>query len=98
MSVTQKGFSSYAKTVSEENIEKINNIVDKKINEVINNIETANFQINPKRIDNKLIGCNFCKFKDLCFRKEEDIVNLENTKFKDILETHSWVFKFAFIL
>lgn len=85
MSITQKGFSSYAKTVSNDDIEKINNVVDKKIEEVINNVEEANFPINPKRIDNKLIGCDFCKFKDLCFRKEEDIVDLENTKFKDIL-------------
>ena len=86
MNLTTNGFSSYTKLVNEEEIQKINDIVQNKIKEVINNIEIGNFAINPKRIDGKIIGCEHCKFKDLCYRKEEDIVNLTNTKFKDIMQ------------
>ena len=45
----------------------------------------VNFDINPKRINGELVGCQFCNFKDVCFRKEEDIVDLEYTKLEDIL-------------
>jgi len=86
MSLTGNGFSHYAKLVSKEEIEKITNLVSDKIDEVIIGIETGKFDINPKRIDGKLVGCDFCEFKDLCFKKEEDIVNLKNTKFEDILK------------
>ena len=41
--------------------------------------------LESKRIDENLIGCENCHFKDLCFRKEEDIVDLINTKKSTIL-------------
>ena len=84
MSITKKGFSKKAKVLSEENINKISMIVEKKIDEAIVEIENANFIINPKRFDNDLVGCEFCKYNDLCFRKEEDIINLKNMKLEDI--------------
>ena len=31
-----------------------------------------------KKIDNKNIGCEYCEFRDVCFRKENDIVILES--------------------
>jgi len=86
MGLTSNGFSHYAKLVSEEEIEKITDLVSDKIDEVIDGIENGKFNINPKRIDGKLVGCDFCKFKDLCFKKEEDIINLKNIKFEDILK------------
>ncbi len=78
-------FKKTAKLLSEEEINKIIDIVDKNIDEVIIKIENGEFNINPKRIDEKLIGCENCHFKDLCFRKEEDIVDLVNTKKSAIL-------------
>lgn len=78
-------FKKTAKLLSEEEINKIIDIVDKNIDEVIIKIENGEFDINPKRIDEKLIGCENCHFKDLCFRKEEDIVDLVNTKKSAIL-------------
>ena len=78
-------FKKTAKLLSDEEITKIIDIVDKNIDEVIIKIETGEFTINPKRIDEKIIGCENCHFKDLCFRKEEDIVDLVNTKKSAIL-------------
>ncbi len=85
LSMTKNGFSRYAKLVSEEEIDKIVKIVEDKIDEVVDSICTCNFNINPKRIDNVLVGCEFCKFREVCYLKEEDIVNLKNTKKEDIL-------------
>ena len=81
----KNGFYSSAKVLSDEDILKIINIVDKKIDKAIFEIEKGKFIINPKRIDNKLVGCEYCKYKDLCFKKEEDIVNLNSNKLEDIL-------------
>ena len=58
---------------------------NEKINEVIKAIENTNFNINPKRIKDEVVGCKFCKFKDLCFRKEEDIWDLKLAVFKEIV-------------
>lgn len=85
MSTTSKGFSRYAKLVNDSDIDVICNIVSENINNVIKNIENTEFSINPKRIDNELLGCKYCKFKELCYQKEEDIKDLENKKIEDIL-------------
>lgn len=85
MKMTKSGFSHYTKLISNDGIDKVVKLVDEKIDEVINATTKGNFDINPKRIKDDVVGCKFCKFKDLCFRKEEDIVNLEDTKFKDII-------------
>ena len=85
LKTTNNGFSAYSKMITDKEIDKMIDIVDKKINEVIENVEEANFEIKPIRIDNKLIGCEFCKFKDLCFRKEEDIKDVQSKKFKEIV-------------
>ena len=86
MKVTNKGFYSYAKLFDDNDIDIILSLVDNHINEVLASFESGNFDINPKRIDNDLIGCKYCKFKDLCYLKEEDIVDLKYTNFQDIVK------------
>ena len=87
MKTTKEGFSRYTKLVSEEEINKIVGIVDNQIDDVINSIKEGDFSINPKRINDELIGCKYCKFKDLCYQKEENIVDLKETKKEDILNS-----------
>lgn len=87
MKTTKSGFYKYAKLVSEEDIEKIVNIVDNNINEVIESIKNGDFKINPKRIDNELLGCKYCEFKDLCFKKEENIKDIKNKTKEEILNS-----------
>lgn len=79
---TDGEFYSYSKVLNNEEIDKLISIVDNNINECIHNIEEGNFQINPKAIDNKNIGCNWCKFKDICFMSHKDQVNLK--KYEDL--------------
>ncbi len=74
MKVKKDGsFSSYAKVLSDNEIDTLIDVVDNKINEGIDNILNADFKINPKKIEqDSIYGCDFCKFKDICFRKQED--------------------------
>lgn len=72
MKLTSKGFSSYAKVFSEEEMDNILFIAKTKIDEAVDNILNGNFKINPKEINFDNIGCKYCKYKDLCYMTESD--------------------------
>ena len=80
LKTSSKGFYAYSKVIDNDNIDKIVNIIENKIKENAKDIEDANFDINPKKQKDDLIGCKFCKFNDICFRKEEDIVRIKEYK------------------
>ena len=80
LKTSSKGFYAYSKTINNDNIDKIVNIIENKIKENAKDIEEANFDINPKKQKDDLIGCKFCKFNDICFKKEEDIVKIKEYK------------------
>ena len=80
-----KGFYNYAKVLSEDNFNQIKDIVKNKITESAMAIKSAKFPINPKKIGTDLKGCEFCSFKDICYRREEDIINFEEKSYKDFL-------------
>ena len=84
MKKSKTGFYKYTKLITPKQIEKINEITEKNINKVIKAIEEENFKINPKRLNNEIISCKYCKYKDLCFYKEEDITNLKQKPFEEI--------------
>ena len=69
-------FYSTVKSLSEKNMQDLIKYVDKKIDEASNNILNGNFKIEPKRIGNDVISCNFCPFKELCYLEEKNIQNL----------------------
>ena len=85
MKKTKNGFYSYTKLIKEKEIDLIEEIVEKNINKVINAVEKADFKINPKRLNNQLISCQYCKYKDLCYYREEDITILYPKTFKEIV-------------
>ena len=80
MKITSKGFYTYAKVIEDERIKLLIDLVNSKIDNAINDILSCKFDINPKRVGLDNIGCTFCKYKDLCYMKEEDIVNLKEYK------------------
>ena len=80
MKKSKSGFYSYTKLLEEDDISSLVNLVDNKIESSINDILDGKFDINPKRIGNVNEGCSYCRYKDLCFMKEEDIVNLKEYK------------------
>jgi len=77
---SSKGFYAYSKVLSEEQLSKIEKIVMDKISEAVQSIKQSKFEINPKRIGPNLVGCNFCKYQDICYRKEENIKNEKEIK------------------
>lgn len=85
LKTSSKGFYAYSKILSEENFKKIEEIVSSKIKEATEDIIQNKFEINPKRIGNKLVGCDYCKYQSICYRKEENINNLKEIKLIDIL-------------
>lgn len=74
MKTSNKGFYSYSKVLSEEEINNLINETEKLINNTINSILEADFTINPKIINGENESCKFCEYKDICFRKESDLV------------------------
>lgn len=85
MKLNKEGLSNYAKVLSSDEIAKLNKIVDDLLKEAGDNIFNGEFDINPKRINNKLLGCEYCEFNDICFKDETDIIDLENKKISSIL-------------
>lgn len=74
-------FSNYAKVLNNSEMNKIVEITKKKIEEVIDNIKNNKFDINPKINGDKNIGCEFCKYRDICFVKKKDKVSIVEEKF-----------------
>lgn len=82
----KNGFYAYSKIMSEQKMNCLEQLVEEKIKDAAAKIENAEFTINPKQIGSKLIGCEFCKYHDLCFKTERDIVYLEEYKNLEFLE------------
>jgi len=78
MKYGKTGFSRYAKILTNDEMQGLINVVDKKIELARDNILDSNFQINPKKLSNdkEITGCKFCHYKDICFRKNEDVINI----------------------
>lgn len=76
MRTNKEGFDRFAKVLSYKQMNNLVSVVDQKINEARDNILKGDFSINPKQIDFEKIGCNYCKFKDICYRRESDFVKL----------------------
>ena len=74
---TQNGFYSYSKIINDEQIDTLYNIVESKVKEARDKILNTEFDINPKEMDDKNIGCKFCKYKDICYMTSSDIVKLK---------------------
>ena len=86
MKKNNNGFYNYAKLVSKEEIEKLISLTEKHIDYAFDKILDGDFVINPKRLDNDLVSCKYCKYRDVCFRKEEDIIPLKEHKNLDFLK------------
>ena len=79
------GYYSYSKVLDNSMLDKVEDIVNDTINKGINDILDAKFDINPKRIGKDDIGCEYCPFKDICFKTERDVVTYPKKDIKDIL-------------
>lgn len=77
-------FAHYTKILSNEEITKIIEITKKIITETIDNIKNNQFSINPKKDNDKKIGCEYCSFKDICFVKNKDYQKISETDLEEV--------------
>ena len=83
--MSSNGFYAYSKVLNDNEIDKLSNLVEEKIYNAKNEILNANFKINPKEIGSKMVGCKFCKFKDICYMNNKDIIKYDDVNIKDFL-------------
>lgn len=84
MKVSNKGFYSFSKVINEQQIDQLITLVDNKIKESASNIINGKFDINPKRLGHVNVSCQYCKFKDMCYIRDKDVITLKeycNTDF-----------------
>ena len=77
------GFGKYAKLFDEADQDYIINLTEELIKKAGNNILNGNYKIEPKLIEGNNVSCKFCKYKDICFMKYEDLVDLPKKAFKE---------------
>ena len=81
LKMTKNGFAYYSKLLNNEQIESLMLLAQQKIEECFNNVFNGEFiinpKVNPKLKQNKDISCQYCKFKDLCFKEEKDNIYME---------------------
>lgn len=70
-------FYSSSNVLSQYEMDDLVKKIDEVIDGVVKNIIGGKFSINPKIYKNKNISCEFCNFKDICFKSKEDEVVLE---------------------
>ena len=67
-------FGRFSKVLSDKEIAGIIEVTKTNIDKVINGIKHNDFNINPKVSKGVNIGCEYCKFKDICFHDYTDEV------------------------
>lgn len=70
----KNGFYRYTKLLSSKQMDRLVDLVDKKIDESVKGILDGRFKINPKRIGMDNQSCQFCPYADICFHTEDDVV------------------------
>ena len=72
-----KGFGTYSKVLTENDVKEFVSYTEKVIMNSICSILEGDFSINPKVYDGENISCKFCKFRDICFQKDKNIMYLD---------------------
>ena len=78
LKTTQSGFSAYSKVLDNNQMDKISDLVKDNVIKASNDILDGKFDINPKEINNEVVGCKYCPYKDICFMDNKDVISLES--------------------
>lgn len=77
-------FSKYSKLITSDEQNELIDLVDKLINKANKDIREAKFDIEPKLINQKNQSCTYCKYKDICYMKYDDLKELEYKPFPKV--------------
>lgn len=83
---TDGTFYSNSLVFSDELLEKFLGIVEDKVDEASANIISGNYEINPKELNDKNISCEYCKYFDICYRKNKDVNVLKQLDIDDYVK------------
>ena len=83
MKTSNNGFYSYSKVLEELEIDSLIKETDTLIDKTIKSILDADFTINPKIINGENISCKFCEYKDICYRREKDLIYTNKSEEND---------------
>ena len=73
-------FGRYSKLITEEEINSLSILVESKIKKLMDSIVERKFDINPKKIEKKLDTCNYCEYKNVCYKSLKDYIYLSSMK------------------
>ena len=68
--------------ITEDDEDKLYDTIKTLIENCINNVADAKFEINSINIKDNVDGCEHCKYQDICFKRPNNIKNI-NLKVKD---------------
>ncbi len=81
LKITKTGnFDSKSKIITNDQIKELITKTDQIIDKTINEIEQTNFDINPKIINGINKSCEYCKYKDLCFKTPKNNIYIKIEK------------------
>ncbi len=85
LKMSKNGFYKYSKVLNKEEFDDVLRKTKEKVFEARDKILAADFTINPKKIKDDLVVCQYCTYQDICFLKNEDYVelNLDDEKVGD---------------
>ena len=69
-------YYSYSKVLDNSSFDKLIDLVEEKIISASDGIVSHSFDINPKVVNGVNLACQFCKFRDICFRSNSDLVDI----------------------
>lgn len=72
LAMTKSGFRNNKHLFNMDDKKELFELVEKLIDNCIKNVSNGDFKIYPIKIENKKDGCEYCKYKDICFRKPKD--------------------------
>ena len=76
LKTSKNGFYAYSKILNQNQLNNLYKLVDKNINNAIDGILSCDFKVNPKKIE-KEDTCKFCPYSDICYKKNEDFIELD---------------------
>lgn len=74
MKTSNNGFYKYSKVLSEGEMDEMALLADNMIDKATIGILEGDFKINPKVIDGSNESCSLCEYRDICYKRERDIV------------------------
>ncbi len=73
-------FGPYTKTIDDDELINLVKYTKDIINKNVDEIISSDFTINPKIYNGKNVSCEFCNFKDVCYKKDDDNIYLDKVE------------------